>query len=312
MPVFTDQLENKITLTSSPKRIISLVPSQTELLYDLGLTDEVVGITKFCIHPDEWFRSKTRVGGTKTIDFERIRQLQPDLIIGNKEENQKEQIEQLMEHYPVWMSDIYTFKDALNMITQIGTLVGKRQEAIVLKLRIEAAFDQLENKVKNLPPGMANAVVASLPNATAIAQGRLSSKPQNLNPELQTPQSQLPTSGSQRTKVSYFIWQKPFMVAGNHTFINDMLCTCGFNNIFATSDLMRYPEVSVQQIAAANPEVILLSSEPYPFKDKHIKEFQSICPGAKIIIVDGELFSWYGSRLLHAPAYFEKLMGSMH
>ncbi|MGB3948218.1 MAG: helical backbone metal receptor, partial [Bacteroidia bacterium] len=140
---YIDQLNRKIELTSSPQRIISLVPSQTELLYDIGLRDEVVGITKFCIHPNEWFRSKTRVGGTKTLDFEKIQQLQPDLIIGNKEENEKEHIEQLMQHYPVWMSDIYTLKDALDMIIRIGTLVNKRNEALLLKLQIEAAFREL-------------------------------------------------------------------------------------------------------------------------------------------------------------------------
>ena len=265
MPVYTDQLNRKIELPFPPKRIISLVPSQTELLYDLGLRDEVVGITKFCIHPDEWFRSKTRVGGTKKYDLEKIKQLEPDLIIGNKEENEKEQIEQLMKDHTVWMSDIYTLKDALNMIVQVGNLVSKPQEAVNLKLQIESQFQNFSN---------------------------LKSQISNLN-------------------VAYFIWQKPFMVAGNNTFINDMLTKCGFNNVFASSSSMRYPEVNEQQIAEANPEVILLSSEPYPFKEKHIQEFQSICPKAKIIIVDGELFSWYGSRLLHAPAYFEKLIGSI-
>ena len=94
------------------------------------------------------------------------------------------------------------------------------------------------------------------------------------------------------------------MVAGNSTFINEMLKCCGFKNVFET---LRYPEVTAEQISAANPEVILLSSEPYPFKEKHIQQFKEICPAAKVIIVDGELFSWYGSRLLKAPAYFRQL-----
>ena len=259
---FTDQLNRKIELPFTPKKIISLVPSQTELLNDLGLRDEVVGITKFCVHPDEWFHTKRRIGGTKNIDFEKIKQLNPDLIIGNKEENEKEQIEQLMKDYKVWMSDIYTLKDALNMIVQVGSLIGKPQEAINLKLKIEIQFQNISN---------------------------LSSQISNKS-------------------AAYFIWQKPFMVAGNNTFINDMLTRCGLKNIFASDNFIRYPQVSKQQIADKKPEIILLSSEPYPFKDKHIQEFQSICPGSKIMIVDGELFSWYGSRLLQAPSYFKKIM----
>src|ERR1700722_20147309 len=102
---FTDQMGRTISVEWPVKRIISLVPSQTELLYSLGLADEVIGITKFCVHPKEWFHSKTRVGGTKKLDFEKIAALKPDLIIGNKEENEEVQIKQLMQDYPVWMSD---------------------------------------------------------------------------------------------------------------------------------------------------------------------------------------------------------------
>lgn len=261
MNSFTDQLNRKIDLPSKPQRIISLVPSQTELLYDLGLRDEVVGITKFCVHPEEWFRSKTRVGGTKKYDFEKIKALQPDLIIGNKEENEKEQIEELMKLYPVWMSDIYTLKDALNMIVYVGALVGKQEQANNIKLEVEYKFHQL---------------------------------------------SQQSITNNKQLKVAYFIWNDPYMVAGSSTFINEMLKTCGFSNVFET---LRYPEVSAAQIAAAAPELILLSSEPYPFKEKHIEQFQAICPNAKVMIVDGELFSWYGSRLLQAPDYFKQVAG---
>ncbi|MBL7883457.1 MAG: ABC transporter substrate-binding protein [Bacteroidia bacterium] len=266
MPVFIDQLHRKLEINSLPKRIISLVPSQTELLYDLGLRDEVVGITKFCIHPDEWFRTKERVGGTKKLDFEKIKQLQPDLIIGNKEENEQVQIEELMKHYTVWMSDIYTLKDALDMITCVGNLIGKQKEAIYLKLEIESKFNAFKFE-----------------------------------------QSTVNRQTSFKTKTAYFIWNKPFMVAGNTTFINEMLIVCGLENVFLNK-ASRYPEVSVEEIKAANPDVILLSSEPYPFKEKHIQEMQHVCPSAKIQIVDGELFSWYGSRLLKSPAYFSELI----
>lgn len=239
------------------------MPSQTELLYDIGLRDEVIGISKFCKHPDEWFHTKKHIGGTKKIDFDKIKLLNPDLIIGNKEENDKGQIEQLMKDYKVWMSDICTLKDALNMIVMLGTLVGRQQEAINLKLNIELQFNNLSGKLSTL----------------------------NAKPN-----------------VAYFIWKKPFMAAGSNTFIDDILGRCGFNNVFASITSGRYIEMNEEQISNAKPEIILLSSEPYPFKEKHVQEFQSICPGAKIILVDGEMFSWYGSRLLKAPSYFEKLI----
>lgn len=261
--MFTDQLNRKIELTTPPQRIVSLVPSQTELLYDLGLRDEVVGITKFCIHPDEWFRTKTRVGGTKKIDFDTIKNLAPDLIIGNKEENEQQQIEQLIPHYPVWMSDIHTLKEALDMITRIGALVGKQQQAVNLKLQIEAAFRNLQLVVSNR-----------------------TNKPPS---------------------VAYLIWKHPYMAAGKNTFINDMLQHCGFQNVFGNSST-RYPEIEPEDLTETQPDIILLSSEPYPFKQKHIEEFQQLCPQAKVIIADGEMFSWYGSRLLYAPAYFEKFI----
>ncbi len=259
--MFTDQLGRKIYLPSPPKRIISLVPSQTELLYDLGLHNEVIGITKFCIHPDEWFRSKPHIGGTKTLDFEKIKQLNPDLIIGNKEENEKEQIEELMKHYNVWMSDINNLKDALTMIVYIGVLTGKSSEALNIKLQTEFQFNSFSYQLPVLNP---------------------------------------------KPKAAYFIWRKPYITAGNNTFINDMLIRCGFDNVFASPDLTRYPEVDRNQLSAASPNLILLSSEPYPFKEKHIDEFKEICPNAKIITVDGELFSWYGSRLLKTPAYLKE------
>ena len=104
MELFIDQLQSEIRLDRVPRRIVSLVPSQTELLYDLGLEDEVVGITKFCIHPNKWFSSKDRIGGTKSINIDQVKSLAPDLIIGNKEENTIEDIERLREIAPVWMS----------------------------------------------------------------------------------------------------------------------------------------------------------------------------------------------------------------
>lgn len=284
---FTDQLNRKIDLPFTPKRIISLVPSQTELLYDLGLRDEVVGITKFCIHPNEWFKTKTRIGGTKKLDFEKIKALQPDLIIGNKEENDQSQIEELIKHYNVWMSDIVTLKDAFDMITRVGTIVNKREEAINLKLEIEQQFNSFIDVQSSR---------FKVQSFTISEQQTTNNKPLTLN---------------LKPKTIYLIWNEPIMAAGHNTFINEMLNICGFENIF-TCQNSRYPETTEQQLKEKNPDIILLSSEPFPFKEKHMHRFQSICPRAKILLVDGEMFSWYGSRLKKTPAYLKKLIQSLH
>ena len=259
----TDQLGNKLSLPSSPKRIISIVPSQTELLYELGLDEEVVGITKYCVHPKDWHENKTKVGGTKKLNFEKILELKPDLIIGNKEENEKSQILDLMQHYPVWMSDIKTLEDALNMTEEIGKITGKENRAGKIQNDIREQFSHFK----------------------------------------------LSTSGISRpSSVLYLIWRKPYISAGTDTFIDHMLQICGLKNAVSNA---RYPEINAEQIQKANPSLIFLSSEPYPFKEKHIQELQSICPGAKVVLVDGEMFSWYGSRLLFAPSYFERLLQNL-
>jgi ABC-type Fe3+-hydroxamate transport system substrate-binding protein len=255
MPSFSDQTGRTIKLLSIPSRIVSLVPSQTELLHYLGLEQSVAGITKFCVHPETWFRSKPRVGGTKQLSIEAIHKLQPDLIIANKEENVKEQVEALANDYPVWVSDVNNLGDAYNMIASIGQMVQ----------RTEAAQD-LINKIKE--------GFAALP-------------------EPHTP-----------LRTAYLIWREPYMTIGRDTFIHDMLTRCGFENIFAAQT--RYPTVTLDALRQC--QLLLLSSEPYPFKQQHADELQQHLPGVKIVLVDGEMFSWYGSRLLKAPAYFKELI----
>jgi len=260
MYYFTDQLNRKISLPNwPPQRIISIVPSQTELLYDLGLGEQVVGITKFCIHPSEWVQKKMRVGGTKTVNLTKIEALRPDLIIGNKEENEKAQIEALAEKYPVWLSDVADLDGACDMIIRVGELTGRSEAANRLSDNIRHKFALLTGAT--LPP--------------------------------------------RRPRVAYFIWRKPWMAAGAGTFIDAMLHTAGFDNVFA--DRGRYPEISAEALATACPEHIFLSSEPYPFAEKHFAAFQEVCPGASVRIVDGEMFSWYGSRLQYVPAYLTSL-----
>lgn len=238
----------KVQSPINPKRIISLVPSLTELLYDLKLGENVIGITKFCIKPTEWYNSKTRVGGTKTVDFDKIKTLQPDLIIANKEENTKEDIEHLMKLYPVWISDINSYDEALIAINKIGLLCNKETESKHLVSKIE---ERQKNYIKKLP-----------------------------------------TSKS----VLYLIWKDPYMAVGTFTYIDNIMELLGYKNCFSEE---RYKEVTLDQIKALNPSHIFLSSEPYPFKEKHIKELEENLPGITCKLVDGELFSWYGSRLLY-------------
>lgn len=260
MPLHTDQLGRTIELAKSPKRIISLVPSQTELLFDLGLDEEVIGITKFCVHPEHGFRTKTRVGGTRQLNLTKIKELQPDLIIANKEENLQQHIEELAKEFPVWISDVKNLTDALNMINAVGEITGKSSVAKKMINEIEKKF------------------------------------------------SQLPTT-NYKLKTCYLIWKDPYMTIGGDTFINDMLKHAGFQNIFSKQE--RYPQITAGKLQTANCKLLLLSSEPFPFNPKHIEELQPLLPNTKIILADGEMFSWYGSRLLKAPAYFQQLQNQV-
>ncbi len=206
------------------------------------------------MHPTEWFKSKTKVGGTKNFRFDVIDQLKPDLIIGNKEENYKEGIEKLGIDYPVWMSDISSFEDALNMIENIGQLTAREVESTKLIEEVKTSFLRL----KPHPP----------------------------------------------LKVLYLIWKSPWMAVGKNTFVDSMLSKIGLRNILEES---RYPTISESLLQQIQPDVVMLSSEPFPFKQTHIHELQSLLPNSKVVLVDGELFSWYGSSMLKAPAYFNSL-----
>ncbi len=256
MAVFTDQMQRRVSISSPPKRIVSLVPSQTELLAALGLEEQVVGITKFCIHPNDWFRNKARIGGTKNVNLEKVAALAPDLIIANKEENLQEQVEALAEQFPVYVSDVNNLDDALQMIVGIGRITGKEEESNAIASAIQQEFSQL----------------------------KISSSP---------------------IRAAYLIWKDPYMTVGGDTFIHDMLEKAGFQNCFA--DRNRYPAVTIEELQQSGCEVVLLSSEPYPFREKQVAELEAQLPGTKVLLVDGELFSWYGSRLLKSPAYFRSL-----
>ena len=257
---FTDQTYTTVEIPDGPLRIISLVPSQTELLHYLKLENEVVGITKFCVHPTEWFKTKTRVGGTKQYHFDRIEALQPNLIIANKEENDKDQILRLAQKYPVWVSDVKNLGDACQMIRAVGAITKTNDRANKLAKKIEKGFSKLKLEIANRP----------------------------------------------RLRVLYLIWQKPYMTVGGDTFINNMIESAGWTNCYA--DQTRYPVVTEDEIKELRPDLILLSSEPFPFKEKHIKQITHLCPTSVIRLVDGEYFSWYGSRLLQTSKYLCNLV----
>jgi ABC-type Fe3+-hydroxamate transport system substrate-binding protein len=256
MLIFRDQLGRAVELpVYPPRRIVSLVPSQTELLADLGLERETVGITKFCVHPERWFRTKVHVGGTKKLHPDRILALRPDLIIANKEENERPTVTELAARVPVWVSDVPDLPAALQMISGVGAVTGRMAAATRLLSELASA---------TLPP---------------LREGR-------------------PT-------VLYLIWREPYMGAGGDTFIHSMLERAGFRNVLAGES--RYPTLSADTMTGLRPDFIFLSSEPYPFKARHAAELQGTFPGARTALVDGEYFSWYGSRLRLADTYFRTL-----
>jgi len=254
----SDQLDRKIELNKTPKRIVSLVPSLTELVCDLGLKSSLVGVTKFCLHPEDIRNKTTVVGGTKNVNFVKIQELKADIILCNKEENTQEMIANLSELAPVHISDINSMEDCFEIISMYGQIfkVQRQAKSIISKIQEE----QL--------------------------------------------QFQLFVANKSNYSVAYFIWNNPCIVVGKETFIDYMLNLNGFTNYFG--DKLRYPEIQLKT-EYKNVDLVFLSSEPFPFQDKHIKLFQQYFPSAKIILVDGEMFSWYGSRLIHAFTYFKQL-----
>jgi len=254
-----DQLNRTIQLNKIPKRIISLVPSQTELLCDLGLESSIVGITKFCVHPNQLKKEKTIVGGTKDVHFNKIRALQPDLILCNKEENTLEMIQELETIAPVHISDICTIEDCLELIEMYGLMFSREKKANEISNQIQALHEDFKEFIKDKPT----------------------------------------------LKTAYFIWKKPWMVAAKETFIDEMMQLNKFENYFG--HLKRYPEIELYEDKEETAELVLLSSEPFPFKEKHKEVLRNYFPKAKILVVDGEAFSWYGSRLIKAFDYFKSL-----
>lgn len=244
-----------LKMPKSAVRIVSLVPSLTETMAYLGLEKETVGITKFCVHPAEWFASKQRIGGTKNVNIEKVKALRPDLVIANKEENVQDQVEAISHFCPVLLTDIVTMQDAVDDIVAIAKYTGKSNEAEKLVLEIQQEFSTLRF--------------------------------------------------TKQRKAVYLIWRNPWMLAGGDTYIHQMMLAAGYENVFG--DHPRYPETSLEALVDMEIDTILLSSEPYPFTYKHVVEVSAAVPQAQVSLVDGEMFSWYGSRMLQAAPYFRTL-----
>jgi len=229
-------------------RIVSLVPSLTELLIDLGLKEQIVGRTRFCILPEDKVGGIPVIGGTKNPRLDKIRALKPDIIIANHEENRKEDIIQLQSEFRVFLTDIRSVQDAIQSIRDIGNLFGISEQTQSLTQKIELEY--------------------------------------NNRPQCQ-PKSSL-----------YLIWREPWMGVGTDTYINDVMQHWRLSNVLHSKN--RYPEIDLEHTTFDQPELILLSSEPFPFKTKHANEMRTYFPGARFELVDGKWFSWYGSRMLPA------------
>lgn len=249
-----DQIGREVRVANKPCRIVSLVPSITELLYDLGLGGFVKGVTKFCVHPDKKGEAVEIVGGTKNFRMDVIQRISPDLILGNKEENYKEGIMELARNYPVWVSDVNNLKEALQMVTGIGEITDKNREADELTSEVRSKWNDVKRSAK--------------------------------------------------ASVLYFIWHEPMMMVAKDTFIDSVLEHLGFVNVL--SGYTRYPALEAVALRELDPDYVFLSSEPFPFAEKHLSIYEKLFPKAQVMLVDGEMFSWYGSRMLYAPEYFKK------
>jgi len=263
-----DALDRRVLLADRPQRIVSLVPSITDLLHALNLGDCVVGITRFCERPEHWRETKTIVGGTKDAKADVIAGLDTDLVLANLEENEKADVDAIVDacNTPVYVTDVETVPDATDMIRVVGALTGTQPAAEDMARTVDTRFARLQ--------------------------------PEALQPEA-------------TVRAAYLIWRDPYMSVGHDTFIHDVMRRGGFQNVF--SGETRYPTVTLGEIAAREPDVVLCSSEPFPFhqKERFTQEIRDALPNTPVEIVDGQLFSWYGPRLLETPAYLNRLQSTL-
>ncbi len=253
MRQWQDDCGRTLRLARRPQRIISLCPSLTETLCALGAGERLVGRTRYCVHPQPAIAQVPACGGTKNPDLSAILALEPDLVIAEKEENRREDVEALGARIPVHVSAIESVPDALASCLRLAELLGEPAAGRRLADGIDTAWQAL--------------------------------------PRLSAP-----------LRVLYLIWRRPWMAAGAGTYIDAVLSRCGLDNV-ATRLPGRYPVLEPEAFATLDVDLCLLSSEPYPFARKHFGEVGALLPGARIERVDGEMFSWYGARMLPAAGY---------
>lgn len=250
-----DQMGRLLTFEQPPKRIVSLVPSLSELIWDMNLNTELIGVTKFCVHPESLRKEKVIVGGTKNVKVDRLITLNPDLVIANQEENTREEIESISKLFPTYISDIKNIEDTLNLVEDVGIICDRKQEARDLAIKINTS---------------------------------------------------LPHNIQKKRSAIYLIWYDPYMSVGGDTFISHMMKRLGYENCLKSKE--RYPLLTEEDILSISPGELLLSSEPYPYKETHLKTIQEKFPKVKVRLVDGEAFSWYGSRIYKVNEYLNSLL----
>jgi iron complex transport system substrate-binding protein len=245
-------------------RIVSLCPSLTELVFDLGRGADLVGRTKFCVHPADGVAAVEKLGGTKNPKVERIIELRPDLVLLNEEENRREDADALRSAGVACHTSLpRTAQDTAAMVRSIGTAIGRTREAEEIAAAIEAGAERVRRAAAGRPP----------------------------------------------VRYAYLIWRRPWMTVSDDTFIAALLALPGGINVFGAAP-DRYPEITAEQLAAAAPDRVLLSSEPFPFRDVHAGELAAACglPPAAFRLVDGELLSWHGSRTIAGIDYAERVL----
>lgn len=248
-----------VDLGRPPRRIVSLVPSLTETLCALGLADALVGITVYCVEPRDVVVGKTRIGGEKNPDLEKIRALEPDLVVANIEENLREHVETLRSwSIPVWVTYPRTVAEGIRLIEELGAVTGTEARAAALVGEIEPLYARVAGAAARRP-----------------AVG-----------------------------VFYAIWRGPYMTINRDTYIHDVLRVCGARNVFADRP-ERYPTLTLDEMAAERPAVILLPDEPFRFRRAHLADFAGYTEvpavrDGRIHLVDGKPFSWHGPRIAEA------------
>ena len=245
-------------------RIVSLVPSITELVCDLGLASSLVGRTGFCIHPKETLRTVPKVGGTKDVDLDAVRALAPTHVIVNVDENRKEDAQALAGFAPALVvTHPLAPTDNLALYRLIGGIFGREREAEALCARFEAEYAALQSA------------------ARAFSSER----------------------------VLYLVWKKPWMTVSRDTYVSRMLAQVRWETVPETAT-DRYPTISLEE-TAGDAAIVLLSSEPYRFREPHASELRKQLPGRAVALIDGEMTAWYGSRAIGALGYLARFRAAL-